>query len=70
MNDNLTFEQWYADLSAKEQGLMRRGIRLLLSRTFLIKSRERELFGFFARNVPQMETYFAPMGYTMFLERD
>jgi len=70
MNDNLTFEQWYADLSAKEQGLMRRGIRLLLSRTFLIKSRERELFGFFARNAPQMETYFAPMGYTMFLERD
>ena len=70
MNENLTFEQWYADLSAKEQEMMRRGIRLLLSRTFLIKSRERELFGFFARNATQMETYFAPMGYTMFLERD
>ena len=70
MDDNLTFEQWYQDLSAKEQEMMRRGIRILLSRTFLIKTRERELFGFFARNAPHMETYFAPMGYAMFLERD
>lgn len=70
MDDNLTFEQWYQDLSVKEQEMMRRGIRILLSRTFLIKTRERELFGFFARNAPHMETYFAPMGYAMFLERD
>ena len=70
MDDNLTFEQWYQDLSAKEQEMMWRGIRILLSRTFPIKTRERELFGFFARNAPHMETYFAPMGYAMFLERD
>lgn len=70
MDDNLTFEQWYQDLTAKEQEMMRRGIRILLSRTFLIKAKERELFGFFARNTPHMETYFAPMGYTLFLDRD
>ena len=70
MDDNLTFEQWYQDLTAKEQEMMRRGCRILLSRTFLIKAKERELFGFFARNTSHMETYFAPMGYTMFLERD
>lgn len=70
MEDNLTFEQWYQDLSAREQEMMRRGIRILLSRTFLIKAKERELFGFFARNAEHMESYFAPMGYTMFLDRD
>jgi hypothetical protein len=70
MDDNLTFEQWYPDLSAKEQEMMRRGIRILLSRTFLIRSKERELYGFFARNEEHMETWFAPMGYTMFLDRD
>ena len=70
MDDNLTFEQWYRDLSAREQEMMRRGVRILLSRTFLIRSRERELFGFFARSVPYMETWFAPMGYTMFVDRD
>ena len=62
MDDNLTFEQWYPDLSSMEQEMMRRGVRLLLSRTFLTRSKERELFGFFARNEPHMETYFAPMG--------
>ncbi len=70
MDDNLTFEQWYRDLSAREQEMMRRGVRILLSRTFLIRSKERELFGFFARSVPYMETWFAPMGYTMFVDRD
>ena len=70
MDDNLTFEQWYPDLSSMEQEMMRRGVQLLLSRTFLTRSKERELFGFFARNEPHMETYFAPMGYTMFLDRD
>ena len=70
MDDNLTFEQWYPDLSSMEQEMMRRGVRLLLSRTFLTRSKERELFGFFARNEPHMETYFAPMGDTMFLDRD
>ena len=70
MDDNLTFEQWHRDLSAREQEMMRRGVRILLSRTFLIRSKERELFGFFARSAPYMETYFAPMGYTMFVDRD
>lgn len=70
MDDNLTLEQWYEQLTAREQGLMRRGIRLLLSRTFLIKSQDRELFGFFARNLAHLEAYFAPMGYTLFLEQD
>lgn len=70
MDDNLTFEQWYQDLSAREQEMMRRGTRILLSRTFLLKSKERELFGFFARNCAYMETYFAPMGYSAFGDRD
>lgn len=70
MEDNLTFENWYQELTGKEQEMMRRGIRILMSRTFLIKAKEREMFGFFARNEPQMETYFAPMGYHMFVERD
>lgn len=70
MDDNLTFKEWYEGLSTRERELMRRGTRLLLSRTFLIKSKDREMFGFFARNAEQMETYFAPMGYTMFLEKD
>lgn len=30
----------------------------------------RKLFGFFARNDAQLESYFAPMGYTMFVDRD
>ncbi|GEM_PF-678246 len=70
MDENLTFDAWYRDLSAREQEMLRRGIRSLLSRTFLIKAKERELFGFFARNDAQLETYFAPMGYTMFVDRD
>jgi hypothetical protein len=70
MDDNLTFEQWYPDLSAKEQEMMRRGIRILLSRTFILREKERELFHFLARNEQHMETWFAPIGYTMFLDRD
>jgi hypothetical protein len=70
MDENLTFDAWYRDLSAREQEMMRRGIRSLLSRTFLIKAKERELFGFFTRNDAQLESYFAPMGYTMFVDRD
>lgn len=70
MDDNLTLEQWYEGLTAREQQLMRRGIRQLLSRTFLIKAQDRELFGFFSRNQDHLESYFAPMGFTMFLEQD
>lgn len=70
MDDNLTFEDWYEGLTTREQSLMRRGVRTLVSRTFIVREKERELYGFFSRNAAHMEDYFAPMGYTMFVEAD
>lgn len=70
MEDNLTLEAWYEGLTARETELMRRGCRILISRTFIIKTAEREIYGFFHRNEPHLTAYFGMMGYTLFIELD
>lgn len=68
--ENLTYEQWLESLTAADAELLRRGIRTMMSRTFIVKADDRGLFRFFSRNREILDKYFSAAGYSLRVDED
>ncbi len=68
--DNLTYEQQIEALTAEESTMLRTCVRTLLSRTFLVRSKDRAMFRFAARHRELIDLSLQTAGFQMFVDED
>ena len=68
--ENLTYEQQLEDLSSEESDTMRLCVRTLLSRTFIVRSKDRSLFRFASTHRDLIDQSLRTAGFQLFVDED